>query len=463
MDDAENDQDRHAAARPRRCLAIVLAAGEGTRMRSRRPKAMHEIAGRSMLAHALNSVVEAGADALAVVVGPGCGDVAAEARRIAPGAEICVQNERLGTAHAVLTAALAIERGYDDILIVYGDTPLIRSQTLKDLRHGLSQGADVVALGFHAADPTGYGRLIEREGRLVAIREHKDASVAERAVTLCNAGPVAVSGVCALALLRSVKADNAQGEFYLTDVVSIADGRGLKAISAIAGETEVMGVNDRVQLAAAEAGMQERLRRQAMLNGATLIAPETVFLSCDTRIGRDVLIEPHVVIGRGVAIEDGAVIHAFSHLEGARVGADASVGPYARLRPGTVLAAGAKVGNFVEVKNASVEAGAKVNHLSYIGDARVGARANIGAGTITCNYDGFAKFKTDIGEGAFIGSNSALVAPVTIGAGAYVGSGSVVTRDVEPDALAVARGRQMVRPGWAKAFRARQKPKPPSP
>ncbi len=293
----------------------------------------------------------------------------------------------------------------------------------------------------------------------MAIREHKDASEAELAIRLCNAGPMAIAGASALALLDSVGSDNRAGEFYLTDVVGIAAARGLAASARVAPEDEVMGVNDRVQLAAAEAVMQRRLREAAMRGGATLIAPETVFFSHDTKIGRDVLVEPHVVFGKGVAIADSAVIHAFSHLEGARLAPKASVGPYARLRPGADVAAGARIGNFVEIKNASIEAGAKVNHLSYIGDARVGAGANIGAGTITCNYDGFSKFRTDIGAGAFIGSNSALVAPVTIGDGAYVGSGSVVTKNVEADALAVARGRQVEKPGWAKAFRARQKPR----
>ena len=443
----------------RRRLAIVLAAGEGVRMKSARPKALHEIAGQSMLAHVLGAVAAAGAQDVAVVIGPDRDDVAAEALRAAPRALIRVQAQRLGTAHAALTAREAIAAGYDDILIAYGDIPLIRAATLEGLCDALAEGAAVAALGFEARDPAGYGRLVERGGRLVAIREHKDASEAELAIRLCNAGPMAIAGASALALLDSVGSDNRAGEFYLTDVVGIAAARGLAASARVAPEDEVMGVNDRVQLAAAEAVMQRRLREAAMRGGATLIAPETVFFSHDTKIGRDVLVEPHVVFGKGVAIADSAVIHAFSHLEGARLAPKASVGPYARLRPGADVAAGARIGNFVEIKNASIEAGAKVNHLSYIGDARVGAGANIGAGTITCNYDGFSKFRTDIGAGAFIGSNSALVAPVTIGDGAYVGSGSVVTKNVEADALAVARGRQVEKPGWAKAFRARQKPR----
>ena len=443
---------------PRTCLAVVLAAGEGTRMRSARPKVLHEIAGRSMLAHVLDAVTKAGASAVAVVVGPDRADVEAEARRAAPTSEVFVQTQRLGTAHAVLAARAAMARGYDDILVVYADIPLLHSQTLSQLREGLADGRTIVALGFEPADPAGYGRLVERGGALVAIREQKDASAAERAIRRCNGGPMAISGAQALRLLDEVRAQNAQKEFYLTDLVSIASDAGLVAGTHMAGESEVMGVNDRVQLAAAEAVAQARLREKAMREGATLIAPETVFLSHDTKLGRDVLIEPHVVIGRGVTISDGATIHAFSHLEGAAVASGASIGPYARLRPGADIGVGAKVGNFVEIKKATIEAGAKVNHLSYIGDATIGANANIGAGTITCNYDGFSKFQTNIGAGAFIGSNSALVAPVKIGAGAYVGSGSVVTKDVEPDALAVARGRQMNIPGWAKAFRAKQKP-----
>jgi bifunctional UDP-N-acetylglucosamine pyrophosphorylase/glucosamine-1-phosphate N-acetyltransferase len=444
-------------ANARRCLTIVLAAGEGVRMRSARPKVLHELAGRSMLAHTLSAVLEGAAGDVAVVVGPDRDSVAAEALKVAPGAKIVVQPERRGTADAVLAARGQIAQGYDDILVVYADIPLIKPATLAALRAELTQGADVVALGFETADPTGYGRLIERGGRLTTIREHKDASAEERALRLCNAGPIAFSGAEALKLLDAVKPNNAQNEYYLTDIVEIANALGLVARALIGDEKEVMGVNDRAQLAAAEVALQDRLRRRAMAGGATLVAPETVFLAFDARIGRDVLIEPHVVIGRGVEIEDGAVIRAFSHLEGARVAGGASVGPFARLRPGADIAAHARIGNFVEIKQATIEEGAKINHLTYIGDARVGANANIGAGTITCNYDGFAKHRTDIGAGAFIGSNSALVAPVTIGDGAYVGSGSVITKPVAADALAVARGRQETRAGWAKAFRERHK------
>ncbi|HXW20848.1 MAG TPA: bifunctional UDP-N-acetylglucosamine diphosphorylase/glucosamine-1-phosphate N-acetyltransferase GlmU [Roseiarcus sp.] len=439
----------------RRSLAVVLAAGEGTRMKSARPKALHEIAGRSMLAHVLQAARGAGAQALAVVVGPDREDVADEARKVASDASVYVQQRRLGTAHAVLAAREEIAKGFDDVVIVYSDSPLLRAETLKALRVPVAGGAAVASLGFVAGDPTGYGRLVKRGEKLIAIREEKDASAAEKTINLCNAGPMALAGATALEILTRIGAHNAQGEFYLTDAVAIACDLGLTASVELAAEGEVMGVNDRAQLAAAEAEMQKRLREKAMREGATLIAPETVFLSEDAKIGRDVTIEPHVVIGKGVEIGDGAVIHSFSHLEGAKVGPNASIGPFARLRPGAEVRRRAKIGNFVEVKNSVVEEGAKANHLAYIGDARIGADANIGAGAITCNYDGFDKHRTEIGAGAFIGSNSSLVAPVKVGAGAYVGSGSVVTEDVEKDALALGRGRQVVKPGWAQDFRAK--------
>jgi bifunctional UDP-N-acetylglucosamine pyrophosphorylase/glucosamine-1-phosphate N-acetyltransferase len=445
---------------PRTCLAIVLAAGEGKRMKSSRPKVLHEVGGRSMLAHVLANLGEAGADAVAVVVGPGRDDVAEAARKASPGAEIFVQTERLGTAHAVLAARSALARSYDDVLVLFADTPLVTPATLAGLRRALHDGAALAALGFEPDDPAGYGRLLIEDGRLVAIREHKDATDAERKVGLCNAGLMALAGAQALALLDSIRNSNVQGEYYLTDAVEAARAAGLKTVHVLADKGEVMGVNDRVQLAAAEAIFQERMRDAAMRDGATLTAPDTVFFSFDTRLGRDVLVEPHVVFLPGCLVEDGAVIHAFTHLEGATVRAGATAGPYARLRPKADLGPKSKVGNFVEIKAAQIGAGAKISHLSYIGDASVGAGANIGAGTITCNYDGFNKARTDIGEGAFIGSNSALVAPVRIGAGAYVGSGSVITRDVAPDALALARGAQVEKPDWAARFRAVQERRP---
>jgi bifunctional UDP-N-acetylglucosamine pyrophosphorylase/glucosamine-1-phosphate N-acetyltransferase len=444
----------------RTCLAIVLAAGEGTRMKSSRPKVLHEVGGRSMLAHVLASLGEAGADAVAVVIGPGRDDVADAARLASPGAEIFVQTERLGTAHAVLAARAALARGYDDVLVLFADTPLVTTAALVALRGALAEGAALAALGFEPEDPAGYGRLLIADGRLVAIREHKDATEDERRVGLCNAGLMALSGKDALRLLDAIGNANSQKEFYLTDAVEVSRAAGLKALHVLADKHEVMGVNDRVQLAAAEAIFQARMREAAMRNGATLIAPETVFFSYDTKLGRDVLIEPNVVFLPGCVVEDGAVIHAFTHLEGATVRAGATAGPYARLRPKADLGPKSKVGNFVEIKAAVIGAGAKISHLSYIGDATVGAQANIGAGTITCNYDGFNKARTEIGEGAFVGSNSSLVAPVKIGAGAYVGSGSVITKDVAPDALALARGDQAEKPGWATRFRAAQARRP---
>jgi bifunctional UDP-N-acetylglucosamine pyrophosphorylase/glucosamine-1-phosphate N-acetyltransferase len=441
----------------RNCLAVVLAAGEGTRMRSEIPKVLHRVAGGSMLSHVLRAVGGAGAEHLAVVVGPGRDDVTREALALAPHARIFVQSERRGTAHAVLTAEELLTDAPADIVVAFADTPLVTPETFSALRAPLAEGSAVSVLGFEARDPTGYGRLLTDEGRLVAIREEKDASADERRVTLCNAGLMALRGDVALALLRAVRDDNAKREFYLTDVVALAAEQGLLTSIVLSSEDEVQGVNDRTQLAVAEKSLQARLRREAMLAGVTLVDPDSVFFSHDTKIARDVVVEPHVFFGVGVVIESGAVIHAFSHLEGATVSSGASVGPYARLRPGARLASNAKVGNFVEIKNADIGADAKVSHLTYVGDASVGAGANIGAGTITCNYDGFSKYRTVIGAGAFIGSNSALVAPVTIGQGAFVGSGSVITEDVPPDGLAVARGRQVVKDAWAVEFRAKSK------
>lgn len=442
------------ASAPRSCLAIVLAAGEGTRMKSSLPKVLHAIAGRSMVEHVLAAVGEAGAGRIAVVVGPDREDVAAAVRKAAPGAEIFVQTERLGTAHAVLAAREALAReAVDDVIVAFADTPLVDAAAFASLRAPLADGAAVAALGFEAADPHGYGRLVVQGERLVAIREEKDASEEERRIRLCNAGLMAFSGAHALALIESVGNENAKGEYYLTDVVGLAAARGLATAVVRAPEELVQGVNDRVQLAAAERAMQKRLRERAMREGATLIDPDTVYFSFDTRLARDVIVEPNVFFAPGVSVEEGATIRAFSHLEAARVGPRAEVGPFARLRPGADLGRKSKVGNFVEVKKSTLGEGAKVNHLTYIGDAEIGAGANVGAGTITCNYDGFGKHRTMIGEGAFVGSNSSLVAPVSIGAGAYVGSGSVVTQDVPADALALARGRQIVIRDWAVGFR----------
>ena len=439
----------------RTCLAIVLAAGEGTRMCSARPKVLHAIAGRSLLGHVLDAVFEAGGTVTAVVVGPGAEAVAAEAKRILPDADIFVQAERRGTAHAVLAAKAAIARAPDDVLVIFGDTPLIRPQTLTRIRKALADGAALVVLGFRAKDPTGYGRLVLEGGELVAIREEADASPAERAIGLCNGGLMAFAGPTALPILERIGNDNRKGEYYLTDAVAIARAMGCKTAVIETEEDDVRGINTNAQLAETGAVLQQRLRQAALDGGVTLVAPETVFLSSDTKFGRDVVVEPFVVFGPGVMVEDNAVIRSFSHLERAHVGKAAMVGPYARLRPGARLQEQVHIGNFVEVKEAVIEAGAKANHLSYIGDATVGAGTNVGAGTITCNYDGVAKHRTEIGKNAFIGSNSALVAPVKIGDGAYVGSGSVITHDVPAAALALARGRQVVKDGWARRLRQR--------
>ena len=437
----------------RSSLTVVLAAGEGTRMRSSVPKVLHAIAGQSLLAHVLRAAPSSETAALAVVVGPDHQAVADEARRQRSDAAIFVQRERLGTAHAVLAAREAIARGADDLLIAFGDTPLISAATFERLRAGLKAGATLAVLGFRADDPTGYGRLVTEGGRLLAIREHADASAEERKIDLCNAGVMAFAGEKALAILDRIDNANSKGEYYLTDAVEIVNDMGLEAVVIETSEDEVRGINTKAQLAEAEAVMQARLRKQALEAGVTMIAPETVFLAADTKFGNDVTIEPFVVIGPGVSIADGAVIHSFSHLVETSIGARASVGPYARLRPGTSLGEGARIGNFVETKAARLEAGVKVNHLSYIGDAEVGAGSNIGAGTITCNYDGFSKHKTLIGKAAFVGTNSSLVAPVKIGNGAYIGSGSVITRDVPDDAMAVERSPQNNREGGAARYR----------
>lgn len=437
----------------RSTLTIVLAAGEGTRMRSRLPKVLHAVAGRPLITHVLGAAPAGKSDAVAVVVGPDHQAVIGEIKRSRPEAKTFVQRERLGTAHAVLAAREAIAAGADDLLIAFGDTPLIDARTFERMRAALKDGAALAVLGFRAADPTGYGRLLENNGQLVAIREHADASEVERTVTLCNAGVMAFAGKTALQILDRIGNGNSKGEYYLTDAVAIVRDLGLRAVVIETSEDEVRGINTKAQLAEAEQAMQRKLRQAALDAGVTLIAPETVFLSADTTFGKDVTIEPFVVIGPGVTIDDGSVIHSFSNIVGARIGKGASIGPYARLRPGTVLGEGVRIGNFVETKAADLEAGVKVNHLTYIGDTHIGENANIGAGTITCNYDGFDKHRTEIGAGAFVGSNSSLVAPVKIGTGAFIGSGSVITRDVPDDSLAVERSDQAVREGWAKRFR----------
>jgi bifunctional UDP-N-acetylglucosamine pyrophosphorylase/glucosamine-1-phosphate N-acetyltransferase len=438
----------------RTCLAVVLAAGEGTRMRSALPKVLHPIGNQPLLAHVLRAVAEAGATDCVVVVGPDHDAVAKEAGRVFPKAAIERQMQRLGTAHAVLAARAALERGFDDILVVFADTPLVRPETLRRLRAAISDGAAVAVAGFTPADPTGYGRLIIDKDRLIAIREHNDATEAERAIRLCNGGLMALDGRRALALLDRIGNANAKKEYYLTDAVALANDAGLHAVAVEVEEDDVRGVNTKAQLAETESLLQQRLRQAALDAGVTMIAPETVYLSADTRLASDVTIEPYVVFGPGVTVESKVVIHSFSYLTEAHIGEGALIGPFARLRPGARIGKGAKIGNFVEVKQSVFEDGAKANHLAYIGDARVGEGANIGAGTIFCNYDGASKHRTDVGKGAFVGSNSALVAPVSIGDGAYIGSGSVITDNVPPDSLALGRVRQVVKEGWASRLRS---------
>ena len=435
-------------------LIVVLAAGKGVRMRSDLPKVLHPIAGRSMLAHALANARAAGAARLAVVVGPDMDPVRTEAERIAPGIEAFEQSVPSGTAHAVLSARPALERHRGDVIVLFADTPLLAPATLRHLVALLDAGAQIAVLGFETPDATGYGRLLlDAAGRVMAICEHIDASEEQRRVGLCNAGAMAFRVPDLAALLARIDNDNAKREFYLTDAVALAAGDGLVTLPVRCAPEEAMGVNTRAQLAAAEAAWQRRARRKVMEAGATLVAPETVWLAFDTVIGRDVTIEPNVFFGPGVVVEDGAHIMANCHVVGAHIGKAARVGPFARLRAGSDLASRVHIGNFVEIKNAKLEPGAKANHLAYIGDGRVGEGANIGAGTIFCNYDGFAKHFTDVGRSAFVGSNSSLVAPVKIGDGAYIGSGSVITRTVEADALALERAPQRQRSGWAAKFR----------
>jgi bifunctional UDP-N-acetylglucosamine pyrophosphorylase/glucosamine-1-phosphate N-acetyltransferase len=436
----------------RTSLAVVLAAGEGKRMKSRHPKVLHPIGGLPMLFHVLNAI-EPAIDRIVVVASSSSADEICRAvGERYENAEVAVQKEQRGTAHALLVAREALSDA-DDILVVFGDTPFISPKSLELMRATLADGASVVVGGMRPEEPAGYGRLITQGDQLVAIREERDANEAERAVRFCNGGIMALAGASALAVLDEIEDDNEQGEFYLTDVVEVAHRRGLKVAAVEVAADEARGVNDRAQLAEAERLFQTRRRAELMAAGVTLIAPETVFFSYDTRLSRGVVVEPNVVFGPGVTVAEDVTIRAFCHLEGTSVASGAIVGPFARLRPGASIGEGAHIGNFVEIKQANVSEGAKINHLTYVGDASVGAGTNVGAGTITCNYDGVAKFRTEIGKGAFIGSNSALVAPVSIGDGAYIASGSVITKEVPADALAFGRARQVNKPGGAARFR----------
>jgi len=432
---------------------VILAAGQGTRMRSDSPKVLHGVGGRTLLGHALAAAGSLAPERAVVVVGHGGAAVGAAAMAAHPGALVAEQAERLGTAHAVGCAAGALAGFAGTLFVLYADTPFIRPETLADMARRAAQGA-LVVLGFEAAEPGRYGRLVlGGDGMLERIVEAKDASPDEFRLTVCNSGVMAGDAETMLRLIGQVGNDNAQGEYYLTDLVGLARAEGLPVAAVLCDEAETMGVNDRVDLARAEAAFQAEARRAAMLGGATLIAPETVFFSHDTVLGRDVVVGPNVVFGPGVSVADRARIEAYCHLAECRIGAGSTIGPFARLRGGAEIGPDCRIGNFVEMKKARLAEGAKAAHLAYIGDAEVGPGANIGAGVVTCNYDGVAKHQTRIEAGAFIGTNASLVAPVTIGEGAYVATGSVVTEDVAPDALAIARSRQTTLEGRASRLR----------
>jgi bifunctional UDP-N-acetylglucosamine pyrophosphorylase/glucosamine-1-phosphate N-acetyltransferase len=441
--------------RPR--AAVILAAGKGERMKSPRPKVLHRVGGRTLIDHAIDAAEALGCAPIIVVVGPHAPAVRDHVAARLGEAALAVQDRPLGTGHAVLAAREALA-GFDgDVIVTYADVPLLTQAAAERLFALREAGAAIAVLGFEAAVPGAYGRLIMGGGDLLErMVEAKDANAEELSITTCNSGVLAASATLLFELLAEVRADNAQGEYYLPDIVGLATGRAMSVRAAFADEAEVAGVNSQSELAAVEAAFQTRRRAELMAAGVTMPAPASVHLAWDTRIEPGVIVEPYVIFAAGVSVEAGAVIRAFSHLEGARVGAGAIVGPYARLRPGADIGEDAHIGNFVEVKKVKVGKGAKANHLSYLGDGTVGAGANIGAGTIFCNYDGFDKWDTHVGENAFIGSNSALVAPVTIGEGAYTGSGSVITRDVGANALALGRGVQTEKAGWAIGFRARK-------
>ncbi|HST90951.1 MAG TPA: bifunctional UDP-N-acetylglucosamine diphosphorylase/glucosamine-1-phosphate N-acetyltransferase GlmU [Brevundimonas sp.] len=437
--------------------AIILAAGQGTRMKSPLPKVLHPVGGRAMLDHAIDAAEALGCERIVVVVGNHSPEVRAHVVKRLGEAAIAVQDPPLGTGHAVRAAEPAMAGFEGQVVITYGDVPLLKAG---DVEGAFGAGGGVTVVGFEARNPTGYGRLLTgADGALTAIVEEKEADEAQRAVTLCNSGVMSAPAQLLFELLADVRNDNAKGEYYLTDVVELARARGAPTRTVMAHEDAVMGVNAQAELAQAEALFQKVQREALMAAGVTMPAPETVHLSWDTEIGGGATVEPYVVFGPGAKIASGARIRSFSHIEGATVAAGAEVGPYARLRPGADLGEGVKVGNFVEVKNVAMKAGSKANHLAYLGDGEVGAKANIGAGAIFCNYDGFFKHRTVVGDGAFVGSNSSLVAPVTIGAGAMVGSGSVIVRDVAPGDLALARGQQEAKTGWAARFMERMRAK----
>ncbi|MEC8550735.1 MAG: bifunctional UDP-N-acetylglucosamine diphosphorylase/glucosamine-1-phosphate N-acetyltransferase GlmU [Pseudomonadota bacterium] len=430
--------------------AIILAAGKGTRMRSSLAKPLHKVGGHPMLGWSIDAATAAGAKRIVTVLSPGSESIQSWLN----GAPFAIQEQQLGTGNAVAAARDAVETDDGIAVVMFADTPLVTAESIASLAHAIEDGASLAVAAFEAADPSGYGRVVrDDKGNITGIVEDRDASSKQRTICLCNGGIMAARTPLLFDLLASITNDNAKQEYYLTDIIGMATDAGHEVTYSLIEEAEILGVNDRADLAKAEAELQDRLRTAAMQSGVTLIAPETVFLSADAVIEPDVIIEPHVIIGKGCHIGEGTIIRAFSHLEGTRLGSCCIIGPYARLRPGTEGGDGVKIGNFVEVKKTSLGAGAKANHLTYLGDASIGAEANVGAGTITCNYDGFGKHETLIGEGAFIGSNTALVAPVSIGARAIIGAGSTITRDVAADSIAVERANTSERAGAAKSFR----------
>ena len=432
---------------------VVLAAGMGTRMRSALPKVLHKVANRSMVGHVLAAAAGLGPRLPVVVHGSVADMVCAESRKFFANCQFAAQVDRLGTGHAVSMARDALLGFNGTVLVLYGDVPLIQTATLKALLAKIDLAHPVAVLGFEAENPHGYGRLIKTGASITAIREQLDASPAEQKITLCNSGIIAIDSKLLWQLVPKLNNANAKKEYYLTDLVGLTIDAGFAVALSVCEEAEVAGVNDRLQLSAIEKVFQNRCRKQAMLAGATLVDPSSVYFSADTVIGQDVYIEPNVVFGPGVTVGNGVEILAFSHIEGAVIGDGARIGPYARLRPGAEIGADAHIGNFVEVKKSKIGNGAKANHLSYIGDALVGAGSNIGAGTITCNYDGYEKHLTEIGEKVFVGSNTSLIAPVKIGNGVNIAAGSVITADVPEDALALSRSRQEIKAGWAKKYR----------
>ncbi len=437
------------------CLAIILAAGEGTRMKSSTPKVLHRVAGLPMVGHVIETAKEADVDKRVVVVGVDSRRVKTAIAEIDSECEFSIQQQQQGTAHAVLTADTWLKQNFEHVLVLNGDVPLITKESLSTMRQKLRQGADLVVMGFETDNPYGYGRMLVENGQLLAIREQKDASDEEKAITFCNGGVMAFNGRVAHEVLQAIDNNNAQSEYYLTDAVELLHNMGKSVVAHKVDKEETLGINNRVQLAEVENIWQQRRRKEMMLAGVTLAAPETVYFCHDTEIAPDCTIEPNVVFGSGVKVAGNVSIRAFSHLEGATIGKGAAIGPFTRLRPEAELLEGAKVGNFCEVKKSVIGQGAKINHLSYIGDASIGAGSNIGAGTITCNYDGINKHHTDIGKNVFVGTNSSLVAPLVIGDGAYIASGSVITKDVPAGALGIGRSKHVNKDDYAAKIRGR--------